>query len=283
MSAAFCAKSGMKRFAIACLLLAASLAATGCTKPKPVAKAEVKQSGREMVVHLRNDITMKLVLAPAGKFMMGSPDNEPNRDKDEGPRRTVTVGKPFFVGVTEVTQEQYEAVMEDNPSTFQGPRNPVEEVSWEDAVAFCKELSRLTGRKFHLPTEAQWEYACRAGTQSLYHSGGGLADLKRVGQFASDPANVKSTRPVAGLEANAWGLYDMHGNVWEWCSDWYGEGWYADDRQAADPTGPATGSERIIRGGSWSDDPQDCRCAVRECQPPGYTDDDIGFRVVCDE
>jgi len=273
----------MMRLAVVCLLLAAAMVATGCTKPKPVAKAVLTQSGREMVVRLRNDVTMKLVLVPAGSFLMGSPDNEPNRDRDEGPRRTVTLGKGFFVGVTEVTQEQYEAVMEDNPSTFQGPRNPVEEVSWEDAVAFCKELSRLSGRNFHLPTEAQWEYACRAGTQTIYHSGNSLEQLKQVGCFASDPANVKSTRPVASLAANAWGLYDMHGNVWEWCSDWYTADAYGTGGNVTDPAGPASGSERILRGGSWSDEPQDCRSAVRECQPPGYSDDDIGFRVVCDE
>jgi formylglycine-generating enzyme required for sulfatase activity len=266
-----------------CLLLAAACAGAGCTKPKPSAKVETQQGAREMVIRLRDNVTLKLIRLPAGDFLMGSFDTEAGHSDDEGPVRAVALSKPFYIGVTEITQEQFEAVCEENPSTFKGARNPVEEISWEDAQVFCRELSRLTGKKFRLPTEAEWEYACRSGTRTTYCNGDGAEDLKKVGWFCFDPNVVKAARPVAGLQPNAWGLYDMHGNVWEWCSDWYGEGTYAADESRRDPQGPPGGTERVLRGGSWADEAEDCRAAYRDSQPPAYCDDDIGFRIVCED
>jgi formylglycine-generating enzyme required for sulfatase activity len=265
------------------LLLAIAMVCTGCRKTKPDAKVEVQQNHREMVVHLGHNVTMRLMLLPAGQFKMGSPDAEEGRGEDEGPVRLVTLSKPFYIAVTEVTQDQYEAVMSDNPSTFEGGANPVEEVSWEKAVAFCEKLSSISGKTFRLPTEAEWEYACRAGTRTAYCRGDRQEDLMKVGWFCFDATVVKTTRPAASLQANPWGLYDMHGNIWEWCSDWYAEDYYAARNNQLDPIGPTTGTERILRGGSWSDDPEDCRSAYRESQPPDYADDDIGFRIVCQD
>jgi len=240
---------------------------------------------------------MRLVLIPAGKFMMGSPATEAGRGSDEGPQHEVTISKPFYMGVFEVTQEQYEQVMGNNPSSFKGAKNPVETVSWDDAIGFCRKLSARTGKKVMLPTEAQWEYACRAGTTTTFHTGDALepgqanADFPAnpgvwdtimawVGKFLPQKAKTNQTTPAGSFPPNDFGLYDMHGNVWEWCSDWYGEDYYANSPKT-DPQGPDSGLARVLRGGGWGYDPQYCRSADRGRDDPvnrlGYY---VGFRVV---
>ena len=255
----------------------------------------------EITLDLGNNVTMRLVLIPAGNFVMGSPDSEGGRYPDEGPQHEVTISRPFYMGVFEVTQEQYEQVMGTNPSFFKGPANPVESVSWDNAMEFCEKLSEKTGKKVTLPTEAQWEYACRAGSTTAFHTGDDLKPGRANAVFsASGPPGAwekamdwvrkrlgmkakpvgAQTLPVGGFPPNAFGLYDMHGNVWEWCADWYGEDYYANANNT-DPTGPASGSFRVFRGGGWGYDPSLCRSAGRIRGVPDYRIIFIfGFRVV---
>jgi formylglycine-generating enzyme required for sulfatase activity len=232
----------------------------------PVAK-ELDLGGR---------VTMKLVLIPAGKFMMGPPDSEQGRNKFEGPQHEVTLSKPFYVGVTEVTQAQYQAIMGMNPSQFKGATNPAEMVSWDDATEFCKKLSEKTRQVVRLPTEAEWEYACRAGTATAFSFGDADSALGDYAWYRANSGNT--THPVGQKKPNAWGLFDMHGNVWEWCADWYG---VYPKGAVTDPQGAASGSLRVLRGGSWSDGPSDnCRAAHRSRNYPDYRFSINGFRVV---
>ena len=241
--------------------------------------------GQEITEELTNSIGMKLVLIPKGTFMMGSPESEEDRDTDEL-QHEVTLSKDFYLGVTEVTQAQYEKVMGKNPSYFQGvevqggsSQHPVEMVSWEDAVEFCKKLSGLpeekaAGRVYRLPTEAEWEYAFRAGSKTAYSFG---ESSKSLGDYAWFDGNSNGqTHPVGKKKANAWGLYDMHGNVWEWCSDWYGD--YTKGA-VSDPTGAREGALRVDRGGSWNDGAAVCRSADRGRKYPSSRSLDNGFRV----
>jgi formylglycine-generating enzyme required for sulfatase activity len=179
------------------------------------------------------------------------------------------------MGVTEVTQAQYEAVMGTNPSKFKGATNPVDTVSWNDATEFCKKLSEKTRQAVRLPTEAEWEYACRAGTATTFSFGDADSAL---GDYAWYSANSGSTtHPVGQKKPNAWGLYDMHGNVWEWCADWYGD---YPKVAATEPQGPASGTSRVLRGGFWASAPTRCRSANRDGIAPGHRLPNCGFRVV---
>jgi formylglycine-generating enzyme required for sulfatase activity len=225
------------------------------------------------VVDLGSGVSMRLIEIQPGRFMMGSPASEAGRNDDE-PQHSVTITKAFWLGQTEVTQAQWQAVMGSNPSHSQGnPNHPVEQVSWNDAQEFCRRLSQKTGLTFRLPTEAEWEYACRAGTTTAYSFGN---DAGRLGEYAWFKENSGgSTKPVATRKPNAWGLHDMHGNVWEWCSDWYGE---YPSGAATDPQGPRSGSGRVLRGGSWSRY-SDCRAANRNGNVPGSRNSLYGFRV----
>lgn len=232
----------------------------------------------ELTLDLGNNVKMKLALIPAGKFMMGSPDSERDRINNEGPQREVTLSQPFYTGVTEVTQEQYEALMGKNPSNFKGPTNPVEQVSWDDAVEFCKKLSEKTGKKVRLPTEAQWEYACRAGSKTRFAFGDNDSDLGDYAWYTSNSEN--KTHQVAQKKPNAFGLYDMHGNVWEWCADWYADSYPSGKN--TDPKGPDSGRDRVLRGGSWGVDPLRCRSAFRLGLEPDFRYYYFGFRVVLD-
>jgi len=233
------------------------------------------EPAKELTLDLGGAVTMKMVLIPAGKFMMGSPDSEQGRSEEEGPQHKVTISKPFYVGVTEVTQAQYEAVMGTNPSKFKGATNPVEMVSWNDATEFCKKLSEKTRQAVRLPTEAEWEYACRAGSQTLFSFG----DVdSALGDFAWYWGNSGSqSHPVGQKRPNAWGLFDMHGNVWEWCADWYGD---YPKGTVTDPQGAASGEYRVLRGGCWYDYPNYCRAAYRSYLTPVNRDKYCGFRVV---
>ena len=234
---------------------------------------------------ITNSIGMKLVLIPKGTFMMGSPESEQGRKEDEN-QHEVTISKDYYLGVSEVTQGQYEKVMEKNPSHFQGAivgnENadlPVENVSWDDAVEYCKKLSELpdekkVGRVYRLPTEAEWEYACRAGSKTAYSFDDEEGLLSEYGWFRRNSSD--RTHTVGLLEPNAWGLYDMHGNVWEWCSDWYEE---YPKGAVSDPTGAKEGSLRVDRGGSWRYEAAVCRSAIRLRVNPSFRDDRSGFRV----
>jgi formylglycine-generating enzyme required for sulfatase activity len=239
---------------------------------------------------ITNSIGMKLVLIPKGKFTMGSPASEKGRNHDDETQHEVTISEDYYLGVFEVTQGQYKKVMGTNPSYFQkrvirksdSLMYPVEQVLWADAVEFCKKLSELpeekkAGRVYRLPTEAEWEYACRADSKAAYSFG---ANSKTLGDYAwfVEISGVQ-THPVGEKKANAWGLYDMHGNVWEWCSDWYGK---YPKGSVSDPSGPSGGSCRVLRGGGWPDVAADCRSAHRYWMVPSILiiDDGIfGFRV----
>jgi len=212
---------------------------------------------------------MKLVQLPAETFTMGEGDDA----------HQVTLTKPFYLGVYEVTQEQYERVMGNNPSHFKDPRNPVERASWDDTFEFCKKLSELpeekaAGRVYRLPTEAEWEYACRAGSRSKYSFGD---DEVQLGDYACFSGNSnRMTHSVGQKKPNSWGLYDMHGNVWEWCSDWLGE---YPQGAATDPRGPQEGSNRVYRGGSYRGWAENCRAANRSANDPANRNSSSGFRV----
>jgi formylglycine-generating enzyme required for sulfatase activity len=227
-----------------------------------------------------NSIGIKLAFIPAGEFQMGSPDSDSDALGNEKPQHTVRITKPFYLGVTEVTQEQYERVMGTNPSRFKGAQLPVEQVSWEDAVEFCRKLSELpaersAGRVYRLPTEAEWEYACRAGSKTRYYFGD---DASMLGEHAWYRSTAdRKTHPVATKKPNAWGLYDMHGNVWQWCSDWLMR--YYTTTAVSDPTGPATGSYRVARGGGWAVDARLCRSAYRGRGTPDFQSTGFGFRL----
>jgi formylglycine-generating enzyme required for sulfatase activity len=234
---------------------------------------------------ITNSIGIKLVLIPNGTFMMGSPIEEEGRYDNEMQHK-VTISKDYYLGVTEVTQGQYEKLMGTNPSKFQkqvifnkdSSMYPVEKVTWEDAVSFCKRLSELpdektAGRVYRLPTEAEWEYACRAESETAFHFGG---SSKLSDDFAWFGNSNKQTHPVGQKKPNAWGLYDMHGNVFEWCSDWFNE---YPKGAVSDPTGPKEGVLRVFRGGGWEFGATSGRSATRFFTAPLGRGDWIGFRV----
>lgn len=230
-----------------------------------------KEPPKELAVDLGGGVKLDLVLIPAGSFTMGDDDRI-----DAKPHK-VTITKPFYLGKCEVTQEQWEAVMGGNPSGFEGPKDPVERISWIDCQQFLVKLNTKSGgegSKFVLPTEAQWEYACRAGSTGKCCFGD---DENEVGEYAWYIENEgKKTHPVGEKQPNAWGLYDMYGNVWEWCQDWYGD---YEAEAVDDPSGPTEGSNRVYRGGSWISSSSDCRSAYRYEGRPYYRDDVVGFRV----
>jgi len=215
---------------------------------------------------------LKFAYIPAGQFVMGSATDEKGREEEETPHK-VTLGKAFYMGVTEVTQVQWKAVMGQRRGGFEGDALPVEEVSWKDATAFCEKLSAATGRKCRLPTEAEWEYACRAGAAGRFSGSDKLDDLSWF-----DDNSEEKTHPVGTKKPNAWGLYDMHGNVAEWCADYYAVPYSL--KETTDPTGPAQGSARVVRGGSWSSFERGCRCASRMNLNPAHQMKTVGFRVV---
>ena len=262
----------------------------GAEKPQPDVKAatgkavaaqkECSQRLR-LPVEITNSIGMQLKLIPAGEFMMGS--------QEFGPQHKVRITKPFYLGVYEVTQAEYERVMKGNPSWFSkggwGPYRlsgkdtssyPVEMVSWDYAVEFCKRLSAREGKTYRLPTEAEWEYACRAGTTTRFGFGDDPASLGEYAWYRDNSDWI--THSVGEKKPNAWGVHDVHGNVWEWCADWY-DGDYYKDAPTDDPSGPVTGSGRVFRGGCWRSVAGHCRAAGRYgCVPQGRIDI-LGFRV----
>jgi formylglycine-generating enzyme required for sulfatase activity len=242
-----------------------------------VPKKDVKFiSFDKLLAEFTNSIGMEFILIWAGEFTMGSPENEKDHGSNEGPQHKVKITKPFYMQTTEVTQSQWKAVTGNNPSYFKGDDLPVEQVSWDDAQEFLKKLSAKENVKYRLPTEAEWEYGCRAGSTTRFCFGD---DESKLGEYAWFRANSDSkTHPVGGKKPNAWGLYDMHGNVWEWCQDWFDADYYKKS-PAEDPQGPATGENRVLRGGSWDFLDNLCRSAVRGGYGPSLRDYGMGFRL----
>ncbi|RLC43718.1 MAG: formylglycine-generating enzyme family protein [Candidatus Coatesbacteria bacterium] len=262
--------------------------------------------------------SIHMVSIPAGSFLMGSPSSESGRDSDEGPQRTVHISA-FEMSETEVTQKQFGDVMGWNDSYFNGDGHPVEEVTWFDCVSFCNKLSEADGfskcytitnigydgnhitsadvscnfnaNGYRLPTEAEWEYACRAGTTTSFYWGDSSEEsvMKQYcwyeknaddGYWTNPHADEKGTQSVGQKIPNAFGLFDMSGNVWEWCWDWYSSGYYGSQPDPdSDPTGPSSGSYRVVRGGSWYNDAWHCRSAIRDWIDPWYRYVNYGFRV----
>ena len=231
---------------------------------------------------------IEMVWVPPGTFSMGSPSSEEDRDSDETQHR-VTLTKGFWMGKYEVTQAQWRAVMGSNPSKFSGSNLPVEQVSWNDCQDFIRKLNAKGQGTFRLPTEAEWEYACRAGTTTPYFWGTkwspdkcmaendvGSNEDSGVEYYRSRGLPVDSTAPVGSFAANRWGLHDMHGNVYEWCEDWYGD---YPSGSVTNPTGPSTGSRRVFRGGGWYSFPRRCRSANRFSDDPDLRYGSLGFRL----
>ena len=284
-------------------------------KAKEHQEAWAKHLGTQ--VEITNSIGMKMALIPPGEFMMGSAKELIEEElktpgiedwyKDhlpgEGPQHRVRITKPFYLGEYDVTQEEYQRVMGNNPSEFSATgkekakvsgqetkRFPVENISWDEAVEFCRKLSDLpkekaAGRRYRLPSEAQWEYACRAGSTGRFSFSAGRSGapkesedlaLFEYGWFGSN--SDRMTHAVGGKLPNAWALYDMHGNVWEWCQDWYDRDYYVKST-VDDPVGPPGGSSRVLRGGGSSYPARFCRSADRFNHEPEYRNDNLGFRV----
>ena len=251
-----------------------------------------------------NSIGMEFVLIPAGEFMMGSddsscPQDDPFTEKNEyldclsnlnilpfeTPRHKVVISKPFYIGKYEVTQLQWYKVMGNNPAYFKTEKvgmdsrnHPIESVSWDDVQEFLKKLNAMEKTNaYRLPTEAEWEYAARAGSETAYCFGNDESQLEQYAWYVKNSGN--KTHPVGQLKPNVWGLYDMHGNVWEWTSDWHDWQYYSQS-PAKDPQGPASGSGRVNRGGSWNYAAGLCRAARRYYYSPDVRGGNIGFRLV---
>ena len=250
---------------------------------------DIVWKAKENRIHVGRTITlygntkMELVWCPPGEFMMGSPESEEGRYDGETQHR-VRLTKGFWLGKYPVTQRQWQSVMGSTPSEFKGDDLPVETVSWDDCQAFIKKVNAALECGARLPTEAEWEYACRAGTTTAYSWGNALnGDRANCdGNYPCGTAKkgpyLEKTTPVGKYGANPWGLCDMHGNVWEWCADWRGD---YPSGSVVDPTGPASGGNRVLRGGDWSSCARDCRSAIRNCNLPDSRDRGYGFRLCC--
>ena len=227
---------------------------------------------------IKNSIGMELVLVPAGTFTMGGDYVAEQADENETPKHAVTFRTPFYIGRYTVTQSQWHCVMGNNPSYFEGPDKPVESVSHRDACAFLDRLNQKEDtNRYRLPTEAQWEYAARAGAESTYCFGTNRSLLPEYAWYQKNSDN--RTHKVGRLTPNDWGIYDMHGNVHEWCWDWFDRNFYAAS-STVDPQGPPDGLARSLRGGDWGSDDWYCRCAIRSLSSPDRRSPRVGFRVV---
>ena len=223
-----------------------------------------------------NGVQFRMKYVEGGSFMMGAPDDDDEAWGDEKPAHKVTLDS-YCIAETQVTQELWQAVMGSNPSDFKGDiHRPVETVSWDDCQEFIKKLNTITCRTFSLPTEAQWEYAARGGKKSKGYKFSGSNSLGDVAWYGGN--SNSTTHPVAQKQANELGLYDMTGNVWEWCQDWFDSYYYANSPQN-NPQGPSSGGARVLRGGDWGDDPERCRVSCRYDEDPDYPDCYFGLRL----
>ncbi|RKZ75279.1 MAG: hypothetical protein DRR19_29420 [Candidatus Parabeggiatoa sp. nov. 1] len=241
-------------------------------------------TGRQQVENI-NGVPLEMVYIPRGTFMMGSPENEKGRFKDEGPQHRVTV-QPFYISKYPITQAQWQAVMGNNPSRFEGENKPVERVSWNDSIDFCQKLSELTNKTYRLPSEAEWEYACRAGTTTPFYFGQTISsDLANYDNskwtYADGPEGIyrERTTNVDEFPPNLFSLYDMHGNVWEWCADSYHDNYQNAPNDGSIWENNRT-DDRVLRGGSWANDPNLCRAANRNKRDVDHKYNSLGFRVV---
>jgi formylglycine-generating enzyme required for sulfatase activity len=257
-----------------CLAISCSLAlllAISCNRP-----ANPKELSPEQQAILKR-IADNMVAVEGGTFTMGCTEEQGNEcSDDEKPAHQVTLSN-FSIGKYEVTQEEWEAVMGKNPSHFQGARRPVEMVSWNDIQQFLERLNQLTGKNYRLPTEAEWEYAARGGKHSKGFRYSGSNDLDSVAWF--DGNSMKQTHNAGQKQPNELGLYDMSGNVWEWCNDWFDATYYGGSEEQ-NPPGPAKGEGRVLRGGSWLLSARICRVSFRFINLPEIGNLDYGFRLV---
>jgi len=235
----------------------------------------------EKIVILPGDVPLHLVKIRCGSFFMGSQSSEKDMAPDEAPLHRVTISREFYLGKYEITQSQWKALMGENPSVFHNfnfsGNHPVEMVSWEDAQTFLQKLNELGPGFFRLPTESEWEYCCRAGTQSRFPWSDD-PDYKLLSEYAWFYSRAEGkSHPVGQKKPNDWGLYDMHGNVWEWCGDWFDN--FSGD-PVTDPPGALSGTGRIIRGGSWFNEPEALRSANRHRHPTDSRQTNIGIRIV---
>jgi formylglycine-generating enzyme required for sulfatase activity len=275
------------------LLCIMSICLSSCAQPVPLpfpspAEANAKEPAtaerKDLPMQITNSLGMKLSLIQAGRFTMGSPENELGRRPVEV-QHEVTLTRSYYMGTTEVTQGQWKTMMGDNPSFVEGDDHPVETIPWAKAVEFCRKLSEKEGARYRLPTEAEWEYACRAGTTTPFHTGPTIstneANYNGQRSYGDGAKGIfrDETTAVASFAPNAWGLHDMHGNVWEWCADWYAE---YPTGAVSDPTGPAEGKTRVVRGGCWVTAPAVCRSASRGDTEPVSWNFHFGFRVARD-
>ncbi|MBX7218451.1 MAG: SUMF1/EgtB/PvdO family nonheme iron enzyme [Blastocatellia bacterium] len=252
------------------------------------AKGEIlerrKEKGQFYPEELAPGVTLEMIALSGGNLLQGSPPEEKGRSEDEGPQHEVTLD-PFFISKYEVTQAQWQAVMGYNPSFFKGDNFPVDQITWAEAVEFCARLTQKTGRHYRLPTESEWEYAARAGTTTPFAFGPEMTSnwgaFNTMYPYSAAPIGDERFRThlVGSFLPNAWGLYDMHGNVWEWCLDWFEETYYQHSPQA-NPHGPVTGTFRVIRGGGWRDTTVYCRSGNRTGNLPEYYSRSLGLRVV---
>jgi len=289
-------------FGLFCLLLI-SITQNGCAKKKLPPADNEKTDEISSESHLpeqgeviTNSIGMNLVYIPTGSFMMGSSGSAEQLARDYGifednitnefPQHQVRISEGFWMGQTEVTQDQYKSVMNaqpwsGKPMVQELANNPAVHVSWSDAVAFCRKLGQKEGKTYRLPTEAEWEYACRAGTTTRFCFGDSHSSLGDHAWFYDNAYEVdeRYAHAVGQKKLNLWGLYDMHGNVWEWCSDWYAKDYYSNS-PSVDPNGPSSGDARSLRGGAWNCNENGLHCSYRSGLSPVNGNAVIGFRVV---
>ena len=254
------------------LIVAALCVLSGCgggapaNVPSPAAELAQTQAAAagkplRLSLDLGNGVQVALCYIPSGEFLMGSPAGEPGRQLDEQ-QQPISMPRPFYIGESEITQLQYSSVMDSNPSVFMGKDYPAENMTLADAQAFCKKVSESTRQPVRLPADAEWEYACRAGTATPFFNGAGEAALTEAGWFQKNSS--ARTAVVKQKKPNAWGLYDTHGNLWEWCL----------------PRGQPEAAGAAVKGGSWMDAPEFCRSASFTKPPDGFKNSNIGFRIV---